>query len=433
MLIVSVVIVSYRGQSLVTVVLLLGVLFSAPVARFTRTATRAITQSDYVVVAKSLGAPTKRILWTELRPNITRPMFAFFALLSGAGVLAEGGLSFIGLGVPLENASWGRLIAGGRPELATAWWWAMCPAAVFFLTSLGLNVLADHFGGVQPLRKKRSERWSSQKGGHRSTSRVSADASINPCAAGYSVLQSFNSAAAPGPRTGTAPALLVRDLTVSVPTPNGTIELVSGANLFVNPGEIVAIVGTSGAGKTSLVQAICGATSGRYIHGLVLAPSGVERVLTPARPGRDTALVMQEPRRSLDAVTHVGWQIAEPARVHFGLSRRAARARAIELLVAVGMDDPQHRFFSYPHQLSGGQCQRIAIALALACDPSVLIADEPTGSLDPIARRQILDLLDRLRSERNLAVLLVTHDRAIASDRADRVITMEHGLITAVS
>jgi ABC-type dipeptide/oligopeptide/nickel transport system ATPase component len=134
--------------------------------------------------------------------------------------------------------------------------------------------------------------------------------------------------------------------------------------------------------------------------------------------------VMQEPRRSLNPVARIGRQIAEPARVHLGLSRSEAWARAEELLILVGLSDPGRRLRSYAHELSGGQCQRVAIALALACAPGVLIADEPTASLDPVATRAIFDLFDNVRRETGVAILVITHDLASARLRADRIVEL---------
>ena len=197
---------------------------------------------------------------------------------------------------------------------------------------------------------------------------------------------------------------------------------------------MLAVVGESGAGKSMLAKSILGIAPANAFQRGESRLDGVDlrsldsRALREQR-GRVVGTVLQDPATSLDPVMRIGWQVAEPARVHLGLSRSQARGHAIALLRSVGIPEAERRFRQYPHELSGGQLQRVAIAIALSCSPRLLSADEPTSSLDVIVQRQILDLLDELRRTRRLAVLLITHDLAVATSRAEHVAVMYAGRI----
>jgi len=224
--------------------------------------------------------------------------------------------------------------------------------------------------------------------------------------------------------------LAVRDLAVAF----GATRAVDGVSFELHRGRTLALVGESGAGKTLTGLALLGLTApGRIAAGsirfgeqeLVGAP---ERTLRALR-GNRIAMVFQEPATALNPVLDIGTQVAEPLEVHQGLSRRAARARAVELLAEVGLPAPEERLRSYPFELSGGQRQRVMIAMALACAPDVLIADEPTTALDVTIQAQILDVLARLERERAMALLFITHDLALVAELADEVAVMRAGKI----
>ena len=394
--IVAVVLVTSLGATIGTVIVVVGIISSPFVARVSRSATRAISDRDFVTAARSLGATSGRVIWVELRPNLTAPIGSLLALVGGAAVLVEGGLSYVGLGVPLENASWGRLVASGRDELATAWWWSLLPSLLFFLTILSVNVIGDRWqrGPVHPIHPIHPI--------HRVRRRATRQIERGSLVTGH-----LDDA-----------ALLVSNLTISLRSPKGGPgrEIVSNFDVQLAPGELVALVGPSGVGKTTVARAICGA-----LDDAMVATGSVQ---TTRSRGHHAALIMQEPRRSLNPVSRVGHQIAEAARVHLGLSRRDAHELARHLLTLVAIDDPDRRMRCYPHELSGGQCQRIAIALALASEPGVLIADEPTASLDPVATRNVYNLFDSVRQRTGVAILVITHDLASARQRADRIIAM---------
>jgi len=235
----------------------------------------------------------------------------------------------------------------------------------------------------------------------------------------------------------TAPVLRVRDLKTYFVTPAGAARAVDGVSWDLHPGETLAVVGESGSGKTvtSLsVLRLIPEPPGHVLPGSVIEFEG-RNLLTLSAPelrairGNRIAMVFQEPTAALNPVFTVGEQIAEVARVHRGLSRRAARDLAVDLLAQVGVPDAARRADDYPHQLSGGTCQRVMIAMALVCHPQVLIADEPTTALDVTVQAQILELLARKQAELGMALLLITHDLGIVAGTADRVVVMYAGQV----
>jgi oligopeptide/dipeptide ABC transporter ATP-binding protein len=237
----------------------------------------------------------------------------------------------------------------------------------------------------------------------------------------------------------TEPLLRVRDLKTYFVTEHGrgTARAVDGVSFDLYPGETLGIVGESGCGKTvtslSILRLIP-EPPGHVRPGSVIEFEGRNLLTLPAPElrairGNQIAMVFQEPMTSLNPVFTVGDQIAEAAIIHQRLSRKAARARAIEMLTLVGIPDPAERVDHYPHQLSGGMRQRVMIAMALVCHPKVLIADEPTTALDVTIQAQILELLDRLQAELGMAVLLITHDLGVVAGQADRVVVMYAGQV----
>ncbi|MBK5926426.1 ABC transporter ATP-binding protein [Rhodobaculum claviforme] len=230
------------------------------------------------------------------------------------------------------------------------------------------------------------------------------------------------------------PVLEVRDLVTEFTTDEGRLRAVDGVSFALHAGQTLAVVGESGSGKsvTSLsVMGLLPARIGRIASGSIRL-DGRELTGLPERAmrrvrGDDIAMIFQEPMTSLTPVYTVGDQIAEAILTHRDIGRRAARARAIELLDQVGIPEPALRARAYPHQLSGGMRQRVMIAIALSCDPRVLIADEPTTGLDVTIQAQILDLLRRLQRDSGMAILFITHDLGVVAEIADRVLVMYAG------
>ncbi len=225
----------------------------------------------------------------------------------------------------------------------------------------------------------------------------------------------------------------VRGLSVRFATRRGAFTAVDGVDVVVDPNEVLAIVGESGSGKSVAMLAIMGLLPWTAtVSAQRMQFDGQDLVgLTPRKRraliGRDIAMVFQEPMSSLNPCFTVGYQIAEALAAHLDLDRAARKRRVIELLDQVGIPDAARRTGTFPHQLSGGMCQRVMIAMALACKPRLLIADEPTTALDVTIQAQILELLLSLQRERGMALVLITHDLGVVAETADRVIVQYAG------
>jgi oligopeptide/dipeptide ABC transporter ATP-binding protein len=239
----------------------------------------------------------------------------------------------------------------------------------------------------------------------------------------------------PAPAAPDKPLLDVRGLRTSFHTRDGVVRAVTGVDLHVNRGEILGLVGESGCGKSvtslSLMRLI--ARPGRIEAGEVVF-DGTDLLKLPEKRMREirgnrVSMIFQQPTSSLNPVYSVGHQLGEVLELHRNMKKRAARDRSLELLRMVGIPDPKRRLQAYPHELSGGMAQRVMIAMALACEPELLIADEPTTALDVTIQAQILDLMRGLQADTGTAIILITHDLGVVAEMCDRVAVMYAGEI----
>ncbi|MES0044658.1 ABC transporter ATP-binding protein [Mesorhizobium sp. M0091] len=225
----------------------------------------------------------------------------------------------------------------------------------------------------------------------------------------------------------------IRNLVVEFQTASGPFRAVDGVSLHVNEREVLAIVGESGSGKSVSMLAVMGllpwtatvtademSFNGRDL--LKMSPADRRKIV-----GKDMSMIFQEPMASLNPCFTVGFQIEEVLRFHMGMDKAQRRERAIELLTQVGIAEPAERLNSFPHQMSGGQCQRVMIAIAIACNPKLLIADEPTTALDVTIQKQILDLLVSLQVKYGMGLIMITHNMGVVAETADRVIVQYKG------
>ncbi|MFB9978950.1 ABC transporter ATP-binding protein [Mesorhizobium kowhaii] len=227
--------------------------------------------------------------------------------------------------------------------------------------------------------------------------------------------------------------LEIQNLVVEFQTASGSFRAVDGVSLHVDEREVLAIVGESGSGKSVSMLAVMGllpwtatvtadrmSFNGRDL--LKMSPADRRKIV-----GKDMSMIFQEPMASLNPCFTIGFQIEEVLRFHMGMDGAQRRARAIELLQQVGISEPADRLNSFPHQMSGGQCQRVMIAIAIACNPKLLIADEPTTALDVTIQKQILDLLVSLQAKYGMGLIMITHNMGVVAETADRVIVQYKG------
>jgi len=228
-------------------------------------------------------------------------------------------------------------------------------------------------------------------------------------------------------------SLEIRNLSVSFDTAKGAFRAVDGIDITVDNGEVLAIVGESGSGKSVSMLAVMGllpesaTVTADHVHFNGIDLLGITPRQRQAIIGRDISMIFQEPVASLNPCFTVGYQVGEVLGCHLGLRGRARRRRAIELFEAVGIPDPESRLKHFPHQMSGGQCQRVMIAMAIACNPKLLIADEPTTALDVTIQKQILDLLADLQNRYGMGLIVITHDMGVVAETADRVVVQYKG------
>jgi dipeptide transport system ATP-binding protein len=227
--------------------------------------------------------------------------------------------------------------------------------------------------------------------------------------------------------------LEIGNLVVEFSTSSGPFRAVDGVSLSVEEREVLAIVGESGSGKSVAMMAVMGLLpfTAKVTADKMLFEGRDLLALSPAQRrdiiGKDIAMIFQEPVASLNPCFTIGFQIEEVLRVHMGMNKRERRQRALELLRLVGIPDPERRLSSFPHQMSGGQCQRVMIAIGVACNPKLLIADEPTTALDVTIQKQILDLIVSLQEKHGMGLIMITHNMGVVAETADRVIVQYKG------
>ncbi|MCP2263395.1 dipeptide ABC transporter ATP-binding protein [Promicromonospora thailandica] len=419
-LLLAIVLGAVYGAGTTTAMVALGIGSIPAFARVARSGTLQVVRSDYVLAARAANRGELAIARRHVLPNIAGTVLVQCSVNFAIAVLAEAGLSFLGLGTPPPTPSWGRMLQESQQFLGVADHLAIVPGIAIAVAVLGFNLLGDGLRDVLDprLADVAADRAEATAGG------AAPDPAPDPAS------DPAPDPAADATATGTAPALELRDL--GVRTRSGR-ELLSGVSLDVAPGERVGLIGESGSGKTMTALAALGllpdgVTATGHV-GLAGVPGNLldrgERDLARLR-GRDVSMVFQEPMTALNPLVRVGRQVAETMTLH-GTGRRAARARATALLAEVGLPDGAAR--RYPHELSGGQRQRVVLAMALADDPSVLVADEPTTALDVTVQRQVLDLMLRLVRERGAGLLFITHDLAVVSEVCERVVVLLDGVV----
>ena len=404
----QIVIVAIIGQSLRNIIIVIGVLGWTTTARLVRAQTLTIRERKFVLRARAVGGSDFYILRRHVLPQVVPLMLANTVLVISLAILSESTLAFIGLGDP-TLISWGQMLnfAFSRGAVSAGAWWALIPpglAIVFVVlaTTLLGNALEEQFNprlGRHYLEKETD----------------------------------------PTPEPGSPPAqpevlLSIRGLKVSFEVGKAQLMAADGVSIDVHRGEALGLVGESGCGKTTtMLGALRLLPPGGAIAGGQVWFDGQDLVaLTPdeLRPlrWRQFSMVFQGAMNALNPVKTVGWQIAEAIRQHDrGVAQDEAEAQAGRLLETVGIG--HERAGDYPHEFSGGMRQRAMIALALACGPGLVVADEPTTALDVMIQAQIMDLLASLRREMGMSLVLITHDLGVVAETCDRAVVMYGGVV----
>ncbi|SFF87216.1 dipeptide/oligopeptide/nickel ABC transporter permease/ATP-binding protein [Blastococcus tunisiensis] len=413
-IIVLLVVLAQFGRSTELGMAVFGVIIAPGVFRLVRASVLAVREELFVDAARVSGLSDGRIMRRHVLPVVIAPTVIQASQLLGIAIVIQAGLEFLGLGSP-NQASWGGMLSDAFQNIYAEPRLLLFPGLAIVLTvtafSLLGNALRDALGvgGRMPRVRRRA------------TVVAAPDSDV------------------PAPVVSEPPGdalLAVQDLRVSYPKGDGSVsEVVRGVSLALRRGEVLGLVGESGSGKSQTAFAVLGLlppTARTSAERLTFDGTDLQR-LSPAERnrlrGRRIGYIPQEPMSNLVPSFRIGSQLTEPMRHHLGLSRAEARRRALDLLARVGIQDPGRVFDSYPHEISGGMAQRVLIAGAVSCDPELLIADEPTTALDVTVQAEVLDLLRSLVAERDLGVVLVTHDFGVVADLCDTVAVMQEGRI----
>ncbi|MCZ0711520.1 dipeptide/oligopeptide/nickel ABC transporter permease/ATP-binding protein [Microbacterium paraoxydans] len=382
--------------------------------RIARSQTLAVRGEAYIDAARVSGLSDARIIFRHVITAVYPPVIIQTALTAGVAMGMQAGLQFLGIG-DSNVPSWGAMMLEGFRLMLTYPLMLLWPSAALGLTIAVLAIMGSTLAELVQVRTPRAARRRRR-----------------------GVLETGDEVAA-APATGSvrheapASALRVENLHVVHATPTGETEVVHGVTLDVAPGEVVGIVGESGSGKSQTVFSVLDllpATGRATADAIWVGGAEVTHATLKERQallGRTIGYVPQEPMSNLDPSYTIGHQLIEPLRRTHGLGKTAARQRAREVLLRVGLTDPDRVMRSYPHQVSGGMAQRVLIAGAIAGRPSLLVADEPTTALDVTVQAEVLELLRELQAEYGMALLIVTHNFGVVADICDRVIVMRGG------
>jgi peptide/nickel transport system permease protein len=401
------------GPNLVAAMAVFGVLVAPSYYRLVRGVVLGVRNELYVDAAKVAGLSEARIIGRHILWAVRAPVIIQSSFVLGGGIAIQAAVDFLGLGDP-SKASWGGMLQEAFANIYSNGWAVVWPATLISLTGLATvllgNALRDALqvgAARRALPRRRLERLARAFAEKTETDRPD----------------------------GNDHALLsVRGLKVAYPRADGSAsEIVRGVDLAVRKGEIRGLVGESGSGKTQTAFAVLGILNTEALVGGSVVFDGADLIADPAcqarARGRRIGYIPQEPMTNLDPCFTVGAQLVHGLRAVRRTSRRAAKREVLALLARFGIKDPERVFGLYPHQISGGMAQRVLICGAVAAGPDLIIADEPTTALDVTVQAEVLDLLRELRDERDLGMVLVTHDFGVVADLCDTVSVMKDGRI----
>ena len=380
-------------------------------ARNIRGMTVSLARREFIDAARLAGLGHTRIILTELLPNVLSTIVIAMSTTVGWMILETAGLSFLGLGSQPPQADLGSMLGEARAAMITAPHTSIVPGVMIFLIVMSINLLGD---GIRDALDPRLRSGALSRPLPRT--RVAREGPV-PAAEGKGLLA-------------------LQDLQTQFHVGPRAYEAVGGVTLHVEKGECLGIIGESGSGKSVTALSVMGlvASPPGVITGGAVRYDGEDLLDAPFRRlrqkrGQNVAYIFQDPLATLHPLYRIGDQLAEAILVHHNIPKAEAMERALGLLKDVRIPNPKSRLKDYPHEMSGGMRQRVGIAMALANDPDVIIADEPTTALDVTVQAQILALLDALRRERGLAIVFITHDFGVVAQLCDRVAVMYAGRI----
>jgi peptide/nickel transport system ATP-binding protein/peptide/nickel transport system permease protein len=419
-IVVLLVVMTAISDSMNVAMAVFGVLLAPGVYRLIRASVTSVREELYVDAARVAGLSDARIMRRHILPVVQAPTIIQAAGLLGLAIIVQAGLQFLGLGAATE-VSWGAMLNDAFANLYQKSSLLLWPGLAIGLTvtafSLLGNALRDSLeGGAKPRRKRR-------RGEHTKTTTTARRATPDTAVPTGEMRLSGDE------------LLVLRDLRVAYPTAEGESVVVDGVSLTLSRGEVLGLVGESGSGKSQTAFSILGLlppeghVSAERMEFGGQELQGLDRAAMNQLRGRHIAYIPQEPMSNLDPSFRIGAQLIEPIKQHLGLSTADAKAKAIALLERVGIPEPERVYRAYPHEISGGMAQRVLIAGAVSCDPELLIADEPTTALDVTVQAEVLDLMRSLQQERNMGMILVTHDFGVVADICDHVAVMQTGRV----
>ena len=435
-LILALAIVAVLGPGLVNALLAIAVVNIPFFARTTRAVTLGLTRQSFIESARMSGQGRLSILGRELLPNVLPTIVIAASTTFGWMILETAGLSFLGLGAQPPQADLGSMLADSRTLMLVAPHTGLLPGLVILMLVLGLNLVGD---GVRDLLDPRlrgagSIRPHAATEVTRPTTRHHTGAG-----AGASAASEGQTAGANGPDTATSRHRGLRVSSLGIRFRTGRrrhLPGVSNVGFTVAPGEAVGLVGESGSGKTITAMSVLRLVPSppAEIHAGQVELDGTDLLQLPAEPlrrlrGGRVGVVFQDPQATLNPIETIGFQLQEAILCHRPMPAAEARDRALSLLEQVELPQPHQRLDQFPHQLSGGQRQRVGIAIALANEPDLIIADEPTTALDVTVQRRVLDLLQAERKRRGAALLFISHDLAVVRRLCDRIVVMKDGAV----
>jgi ABC-type dipeptide/oligopeptide/nickel transport system ATPase component len=408
------------GPSMWWAMAIFGVLLSPAYFRLVYTTVRGVRNELYVDAARVSGLSDLRIISRHVLGVVRAPIIIQTAIIASIAIAIQSGIEFLGLG-DKDTPSWGAMLNDAFRQIYDAPLLIIWPSAAIALVTISLvifaNTVRDELERTGPKPKKiRNLKTAAQS----QADAEAVDAIVHPDAV----------------RDKIQPILKVSNLAVGYPDGQGGIkQVVHNVNLTVNKGEVVGLIGESGSGKTQTAFSVLGLlpTGGRVVAGSIVfegeeLTTATGKAYDKIRGGR-ISYIPQEPMSNLDPSFTIGSQLVEPMMKVLGMSKKTANSRAIGLLERVGIPSPTTTMKKYPHEISGGQAQRVLIAGAVSCNPDLIIADEPTTALDVTVQAEVLDLLRELQKETNTALLLVTHNFGVVADLCDYINVMQNGRI----